>query len=113
MPPKEKCLLVESLYNALNETGLFQVESEDHFEAVAKLVSALGSELVFQNEKLAKDENPELIKIGKDAMLAAEAKLQLAIKFLRNDDNDVAMETIQFIQQYLDRIRHSGQQISR
>jgi len=112
MPPKEKCLLVESLYNALNETGLFQVESEDHFEAVAKLVSALGSELVFQNEKLAKDENPELIKIGKDAMLAAEAKLQLAIKFLRNDDNDVAMETIQFIQQYLDRIRHSGQQIS-
>ena len=106
-------MLVESLYNALNETGLFQVESEDHFEAVAKLVSALGSELVFQNEKLAKDENPELIKIGKDAMIAAEAKLKLAIKFLRSDDNDVAMETIQFIQQYLDRIRHSGQQVSR
>ena len=55
MPPKEKCLLVESLYKALVDAGLFNVNSEEHLEAIAKLVSALGSELIFQHEKLTKE----------------------------------------------------------
>ena len=112
MPPKEKCVLVENLYNALLDAGLFSVKNEDHLESIAKLVSTLGAELVYQNEKLSKETESDLTELGKQAMIAAETKLQLAVQLLANEDNDVSTETIQFIQQYLDRVRHSDQEIA-
>ena len=112
MPPKEKCVLVENLYNALLDAGLFSVKNEEHLESIAKLVSTLGAELVYQNEKLSKETQSDLTELGKQAMIAAETKLQLAVQLLANEDNDVSTETIQFIQQYLDRVRHSDQEIA-
>ena len=32
MPPKEKCILVESLYSAVKGAGLFNFENEDNLE---------------------------------------------------------------------------------
>ena len=54
MPPKEKCLLVESLYKALTDANLISLDNEENLEGIAKLISAMGAELVHQNEKLCK-----------------------------------------------------------
>jgi len=54
MPPKEKCVLVESLYQALKDAGLFTTDHDENLEDIAKLVSALGSELLQQNVKFEK-----------------------------------------------------------
>ena len=53
------------------------------------------------------------IQLATEALGAAATKLDLAIQLLRNEDNDVSQETLSFIQQYLDRIRHSKGTMSR
>ena len=50
-------------------------------------------------------------RLGVEAMAAAVTKLKLAIQLLQSDDNDVAEETIKFIQHYLDCLRHAKEQI--
>ena len=111
MPPKEKCILVEQLYTALVQAGLFTVQAEEHLESIAQLVSTLGNELVIQKEKLcAKACSDEEKQLGNEAMIAVAPKLELAIQLLRNEDNDVAKETIKFIQAYLDCLRKAGEQ---
>ena len=114
MPPKEKCILVESLYTALVDAGLFTIQAEEHLESIATLVSTLGAELVIQKEKLStKVSSEEDKRLGQEAMAAAGTKLKLAIQLLRNDDADVAKETIDFIQAYLDCLRKAGEQPDR
>ena len=111
MPPKEKCILVEQLYTALVGAGLFTTTAEEHLESIAKLVATLGSELVIQKEKLSnKSCSEEEKRLGAEAMAAVAPKLTLAIQLLRNEDNDVAQETIKFIQAYLDCLRKAGEQ---
>lgn len=111
MPPQEKCILVEQLYTALVQAGLFTVQAEEHLESIAQLVSALGSELVIQKEKLStKAASEEEKLLGIEAMKAVAPKLELAIQLLRNEDNDVAKETIKFIQAYLDCLRKAGEE---
>ena len=70
MPPKEKCLLVESLYQALSGAGLFNLDNQDNLEGIAKLVSALGTELVHQNEKFCRMEGQ--MEAALNAIQAAE-----------------------------------------
>lgn len=70
MPPKEKCLLVESLYKALTDANLISLDTEENLEGIAKLISAMGAELVHQNEKLCKIEGESEAAIS--AIKAAE-----------------------------------------
>ena len=70
MPPKEKCVLVESLYQALKDAGLFELESEENLEGIAKLISTVGTELLHQNEKLLKIDGEK--EAANNAIQAAE-----------------------------------------
>ena len=69
MPAKEKCVLVESLYQALKEAGLFTIENDENLEDIAKLVNTFGHELLQQNIKLEKEDQKEA---ATNAIRAAE-----------------------------------------
>ena len=65
--------MVESLYQALSGAGLFNLDNQDNLEGIAKLVSALGTELVHQNEKFCRMEGQ--MEAALNAIQAAEVTL--------------------------------------
>ena len=71
MPPKEKCVLVESLYGALEAAGLFRLQDQDDLESIAKLICTCGSELMHQNEKFLRLDPPDQ-EGAHQAMVAGE-----------------------------------------
>lgn len=106
MPPKDKCVLVESLYGALQAAGCFALQEHDELESIAKLICTCGSELMHQNEKFIKND-PADLDGAHQAMVAGERKVELALRLLGHEDNDVSMETLDFLQMYLGRARHA------
>ncbi|CBY14023.1 unnamed protein product [Oikopleura dioica] len=110
MPPKEKCVLVESLYGALEAARLFGLQEHDELESIAKLICTCGSELMHQNEKFLRLEPPDQ-EGACQAMVAGEQKVELAIRLLANEDNDVSVETFDFLQTYIGRARTSNHKI--
>ncbi|KAL0964906.1 hypothetical protein UPYG_G00274210 [Umbra pygmaea] len=101
MDPTDKTKLVESLCQALQSAGFFNVDQEDDVDFLAKfsrLVNGMGQALVLSWTKLAKSGD---VKVAAETLHALEAKVPLLIKLLVHEDDDISANVVGFCYDYL------------
>ncbi|XP_064174772.1 exportin-T [Anguilla rostrata] len=101
MDPVDKTKLVESLCQVLQNAGFFNVEQEEDVDFLAKfskLVNGMGQALVLSWTKLAKAGDP---KHSQDTLQAVEAKVQLMLRLLSHEDDDISANVVGFCYDYL------------
>ncbi|KAJ8245570.1 hypothetical protein GJAV_G00272180 [Gymnothorax javanicus] len=101
MDPVDKTKLVESLCQVLQNAGFFNVEQEEDVDFLAKfskLVNGMGQALVVSWTKLAKAGD---LKNSQEALQAMEAKIQLTLRLLAHEDDDISANMVGFCYDYL------------